>query len=102
MSNARLRSGGEELATSIAEVLAEFDIMGLRDSNPDIVDEYRPEAEDLAKHFQKALREREPVSLQQVREVLAGTFEYWFETKFSPAELEASADKLHQLLSERQ
>lgn len=89
-----------ELATSIAEVLAEFDIMDLQEGNPDIVDEYRPEAEDIAKRLQKTLRTHGSVSLSEIPELLAKVFEYWFEDKFDSAEFEAPARRIHQLLSE--
>jgi hypothetical protein len=89
-----------ELVTSIAEVLAEFDVMDLREGNPDIVDEYRPEAEDIAKRLQKTLRTRGSVSLSEIPELLAKVFEHWFEVEFDSAEFETPARRIHQLLSE--
>jgi|GEM_PF-3206897 len=74
--------------------------MGLGEGNPDIVFEYRPEAEDIAKRLQKALREHREIPLSEVQELLASIFEYWFEAEFDPAEFETSAGQICQLLSE--
>lgn len=90
-----------ELVTPIAEVLAEFDLMNLREGNPDIVDEYRPEAEDITKRLERARRKAEPVSVADVSALLASVFEHWFEVKCEAAELEAPARRIHELLSSR-
>lgn len=96
-----MKSLKTELVTPIAEVLAEFDMMDLQEGNPDIVDEYRPEAEDIAKRLQKTLRKRGSVSVSEVAEMLANVFKRWFEVEFDSAEFETPARRIHQLLSER-
>lgn len=88
-----------ELAKSIAEVLAEFDLMGLREGNPDIVDEYRAEAEDISRRLLEAARRQESVSVVEIRAVSASVFETWFGEGFVAEAFESPAKKIQDLMS---
>jgi len=84
---------------SIAEILADIDIMDLGDGNPDIVDEYLPEAEELAQRLQGKYGSNWSITPPELADMLCDVFEHWFETKFEAAEFEATSCRIVDLLN---
>lgn len=63
----------------IAIVLADEDVMGITDGNPDPIGEYRNEAEAICRSLESRRRAGEEIDRDRVAEVVSAVFERWFE-----------------------